>query len=140
MRIMALDPGRVRIGIAISDPSGTIASPLSFVNNNERLPKELEKLFRDYEPSLVLVGNPINMDGTKNAGNTLAEELKALVESVAGAPETILWDERMTTAESEELLISAGVSRKKRKLLNDKIAASLILRDYLNRNSGGKKQ
>lgn len=139
MRIMALDPGRVRIGVAVSDPSGTIASPLSFINNNERLPKELEKLFKDYEPSLLLVGNPINMDGTKNAGNTLAEELKALVESAPGAPEVILWDERMTTAESEELLISAGVSRKKRKLLNDKIAASLILRDYLNKTTGEKK-
>lgn len=139
MRIMALDPGRARIGVAVSDPSGTIASPLSFVNNNERLPKELEKLFKDYEPSLVLVGNPINMDGTKNAGNTLAEEVKKIVESVPGAPEVLLWDERMTTAESEELLISAGVSRKKRKLLNDKIAASLILRDYLNKKTGEKK-
>lgn len=139
MRIMALDPGKVRIGVAVSDPSGTIAAPVSFVNNNERLPKELERLFKDYVPSLVLVGNPVNMDGTKNAGNTLAEELKALAESVPGAPEVILWDERMTSAESEELLISAGVSRKKRKLLNDKIAASLILRDYLNRNAGGRK-
>ncbi|MCE5299491.1 MAG: Holliday junction resolvase RuvX [Spirochaetia bacterium] len=138
MRIIALDPGTVRIGVAMSDEARTIASPLSMILNNERFEKELLKLKEGYEFSTVLIGNPLNMDGTKNPKSTWADELKFRVEKAMPGMEIILWDERLSSAEAEEILLSANVSRKKRKEVRDKIAAALILKSYLDKTGRNK--
>lgn len=133
-RIMALDFGEVRIGIAFSDLLQTIASP--FQTYKRKSPEEDLKYFlslvKEKEVSKIVLGFPVNMDGsvgeralkTKEFGEELSKATGLSVEYV---------DERLTSVEAEEILISSGVRREKRKQVIDKIAAALILESYLNR-------
>ncbi len=131
---MALDFGEVRIGIAFSDLLQTIASP--FQTYKRKSPEEDLKYFlnlvKEKEVSKIVLGFPVNMDGsvgeralkTKEFGEELSKATGLSVEYV---------DERLTSVEAEEILISSGVRREKRKQVIDKIAAALILESYLNR-------
>ncbi len=131
---MALDYGDVRIGIAFSDLLQTIASPFQ-TYRRKTLPEDLNyflNLVKEKEVSKIILGLPVNMDGsageralkTKEFGEELSKTTGLEVEYV---------DERLTSVEAEEILISSGVRREKRKEVIDKIAAALILESYLNR-------
>ena len=132
-RIMCLDYGDVRIGIAFSDLLQTIASPHSTYtrkNLDEDL-KFFETLAKMQDVELVVIGLPYNMDGsvgeriekTKEFGKILSEKLNLPIEYV---------DERLSSVEAEDILAEAHVPAIKRKGLIDKIAAGIILQNYLN--------
>lgn len=132
MRVMALDVGRRKIGIAISDALGITAQPLETLNRRDknRDLERIKKIVGDMSVSKIVVGLPLNMDGT--AGNQ-AKEIYRFVEGLKEELETPvqLWDERLSTMEANRVLLQADLSRKKRRKLDDKIAAQLILQSYL---------
>lgn len=131
---MALDYGDVRIGISLSDLLKTIASPYE-TYKRKNLEEDINyfiNLTKEKEVTKIIIGLPLNMDGsagervnkTKKFGELLAKKTGLEIEYV---------DERLTSVEAEEILIKSKVRRDKRKVLIDKIAASLILESYLNR-------
>ena len=132
MRILALDHGTVRIGVAVSDEMKMIATPLEFIPA-EPLAKFLERLkeiIRDKEVELILVGMPRNMDGSYGpAALKVREFVEALKEAVTIPIKTL--DERLTTVQANRLLIQANVRRDKRKEKVDKTAAAILLQSYL---------
>ena len=134
MRILALDAGEKRIGVAVSDPLGIIAQGVTVIMRKgpETDLNEIEKIVGEYKAESVVVGMPINMDGTKGRS---AEKVNEFVETLKGrlSIPVYTYDERLSTKESEKFLISADVSRKKRKSVIDKMAAQLILESYLER-------
>jgi len=132
MRIMGIDYGTKRIGIAISDPSCTIAHPLETipVRKDGSHMELLGKIVRDYEITKVVVGLPVNMDGSMGESSRKVVEWSELLGRSLGVP-VELWDERLTTSEAHELLIRLEVKGRKRRHVIDKIAASIILQDYL---------
>lgn len=131
-RILGLDVGDKTIGVAISDLLGFIAQGVTTIRR-ESLDKDLEQLkeiINQYDVELIVVGMPKNMNGTigsqgqkvKDFGNFLKKRIK---------PDIVYWDERLTTVEAERTLIEADISRKKRKKVIDKLAATYILQSYL---------
>lgn len=134
MRILALDTGEKRIGVAVSDPLGIIAQGVTVIarRDPETDLNEIKKIVEEYKADSIVVGMPINMDGTKGKS---AEKVNEFVEALKGrlSIPVYTYDERLSTKESEKFLISANVSRKKRKQVIDKMAAQLILESYLER-------
>lgn len=132
-RIMGVDYGDVRIGIAMTDLSRTIASGLE-TYKRKSLKEDIEhlkQLIVEYKVKKVIFGLPLNMDGSKGI------RVQATYDFVANLLKTIdisieYVDERLTSVEAERFLISNDVSRKKRKDIIDKMSAVLILQDYLN--------
>ena len=135
MNVMAFDAGTVRIGVAVGDDSLKIALPVKYVENNPTLVSSIQKLFEEYSPETIVVGNPLNMDGSKNPNTKFADDLAGIIGAIAPAKKLVMWDERLTSAEAGEVMIKNGVSRKKRKKSADKIAAALILQSYFD-NAG----
>lgn len=132
MRILALDVGEKRIGVAVSDPLGITAQGLDTIQRTS-IDEDLAfiaKLAKEKEASEIVVGLPLNMNGTlsQNAKGVLIfiEKLKG----VTGVPINT-WDERLSTMQSERILLEADVSRKKRKGVLDKMSAQVILQGYL---------
>ena len=134
MRVLALDAGEKRIGVAVSDPLGIIAQGVTVITRKdpETDLNEIKRIVEEYKADSVVIGMPINMDGTKGKS---AEKVNEFVEILKGrlSIPVYTYDERLSTKESEKFLISADVSRKKRKQVIDKMAAQLILESYLER-------
>ncbi len=137
MRKMSLDLGDRRIGIALSDLMGIIASGYETYTRCGNAQKDLDyivSLIKEKQVDTVVLGLPVNMDGTEGERALLSrefgEKLKALVDVKVD-----FLDERLTTVSAERLLISADVRREKRKTVIDKIAATIILQDYLDMHS-----
>ncbi len=130
MLIMAFDAGTKRIGVAVGDENLPIASPVCCLENDGALGKKVKKLLEEYNPGKILIGNPISLDGTERKKD-FVEAFKNEIRELAGDREVIMWDERFTSRDAEEILIKADVSRKKRKKYVDKLAAVIILRSYL---------
>ncbi len=132
MRILALDVGDVRIGVAVSDPLEVIAQPLASVKRtsvNEDV-ESIKRLAEEHETGKIVVGVPKTLD---DKVGIQAQKVLDFIESLRKALEIpiVLWDERLTTAEAERALIEADMSRRKRKKVIDKVAAVLILQGYL---------
>lgn len=134
MSVLALDVGTKRIGVAVADPSGTFALPVTVIERTN-LRADLERivaLAREYNAQEMIVGDPVTLSGQRGPA---AEKIDRFVEQLRrvfpGAIERV--DERMTTAQATKTLISADVSRAKRKTVVDKMAAALILESYLAR-------
>lgn len=134
MRIMGLDVGSKTVGIAISDELGWTAQGLKTLKIDEEKNKfgfeEIGQLIKEYGITQVVIGLPKNMNGSigprGEASKRYAEEIENRF-----FVSTILWDERLTTMAAERVLLEADVSRKKRKKVIDKMAASMILQGYL---------
>ena len=134
MRIMGLDVGSKTVGVSLSDAFGWTAQGLKTIQINEDKGEygfeEIGTLIEENEVSKVVVGLPKNMNGTigprGEASQFYADELNKRF----GVP-VVLWDERLTTVAAERVLLEADVSRKKRKKVIDKMAASMILQGYL---------
>lgn len=132
MRVLALDHGTVRIGLALSDPTGSIAQPMSFwpaVPLEDFLVK-LQALIREKEVERIVVGMPRNMDGSYGAAAQKVEEFVAALRQVVEVG-IELWDERLTSVQANRLLIDGGVRREKRKQKVDALAAAVLLQSYL---------
>jgi putative holliday junction resolvase len=131
-RVLALDYGTVRIGVALSDEMGWTAQPLETLNRRtlDRDIAHIAYLVGTYAVRQVLLGFPIQLDGREGPAIQAMREFQARLEQGVPVP-VILWDERLTTKAAEDLLIAADVSRKKRKGVVDRIAASILLQSYL---------
>lgn len=138
MRVMALDLGDSRIGIALSDPMKIIANGYETYTRikDERDFTHIVNIVKEKEVEIVVIGLPINMDGTMGErvekSKVFGEKLKPLL------PENVkidYIDERLTTVSAEKMLIDADVRRDKRKTVIDKIAATIILQSYLDKYS-----
>lgn len=134
MKIVGLDLGSKTLGIALSDPSGIIATKLTtitFPNNDyEYAIKELFVILKDVEIDKFVLGLPKNMDGSLGFQAQTSLNFKIKLEEKF-QKDVILWDERLTSKMAESLMISADLSRKKRKTKVDFVAATIILQSYL---------
>ena len=131
-RILALDHGTKRIGIAVSDELKVIAQPLEFVRASplDSFLTRLRQLIVEKEVELILVGLPRNMDGSFGpAAQKVEEFVNWLKQSVTVPIKT--WDERLTSVQANRLLIQADVRRQARKEKVDKMAAAILLQSYL---------
>ncbi|MFD2116424.1 Holliday junction resolvase RuvX [Paenibacillus yanchengensis] len=135
MRVLGIDYGDRNIGIAVSDAFKWTAQGLEVVTKR-RDEGELERiaqLIHEHEVSEIIVGLPKNMNGTIGPRGEISIAFAKQLEDKFGIP-VHLWDERLTTVAAEKLLIDADVSRKKRKAVIDKMAATIILQNYLDFN------
>ncbi len=134
MRILSVDYGDVRTGLAISDLLGLIASPLpTFKTRSMRSAIDyIADVARENEVDRIVVGLPLNMDGSEGERARKTRAFARVLERVCAVP-VILEDERLTSVEAENILIEGNVKRDKRKQLLDSMAARLILQSYLDR-------
>lgn len=131
-RIMGIDIGEKRIGIAISDQLGITAQGVeTYSRNNENDAEYIVERAKELGAELIVAGLPLNMNGSEGPSAKMAREFMGKVSSLGMPVEFI--DERLTTVSAERMLISADVSRKKRRQVVDKIAAVYILRTYLDK-------
>lgn len=131
-RILALDYGTKRIGVALSDELGWTAQPLETFERRtlERDIAHIQDLVRTHEVGQVLLGLPLRLNGKEGPAVQAVHEFVARLGEALPVP-IVTWDERMTTKAAEELLIAADVSRKKRKGVVDRVAAAILLQSYL---------
>ena len=134
MRIMAIDYGDARTGVAISDPTGLLAGYTEVIHSRkgEQVCARLAELVEQYKVEELVMGFPRNMDGTEGPR---AELYRAFAGAVAGATglTPVLWDERRTTIEAHDILHASGKKMKNHKKTVDAVAATLILEGYLTR-------
>ena len=131
-RILALDLGKRRIGLAISDPLGITAQGLpNLVRTTKRADLALlQQLIREREVGLVLLGNPIGMRGAEGRQSGWVREFAEAIEKYTGLP-VKLWDERLTSVEAGRVLRSSGISIEKRAAAIDRLSAVILLQSYL---------
>lgn len=131
-RILGLDYGSRRLGFALSDPDGILATPLRVVSvtGDAHAANEIAKVCSETQAAKLVIGLPLQMDGTKGVQ---AQRVLALVETLSGrlAIPVETWDERLTTRSAENVLIEADTSRRRRKEVVDKLAATIMLQSYL---------
>lgn len=137
MKILAVDPGEKRIGLAISDPTGTIARPLMVIEHQARDldAQRIVDVARDEDVALIIVGQPLDSEGgvghQAKKSQRLAQAILDVLRSGKMECEVELWDESGTTQAALQSRVLMGVSRKKRKGHLDDVAASILLQDFL---------
>ena len=132
MRIMAIDYGDAHTGIAISDPTGFLTgfSTVITAYRPEVVVDNIVRLVQEHGVEELVLGHPINMDGTRGPRSEKAQAMAELLREATSLP-VVLWDERRTTIDAHQILINSGKNAKKRKKVVDAVAASLILEGYL---------
>jgi putative Holliday junction resolvase len=130
--VLAVDPGTRRVGLAISDPTGTIAQPLTTLvaEPQETLAERLAETARRNEATRIVVGLPRNLDGSIGDAARSARALADALRRASGLPVELV-DERLTTALAERSMIAGGVRRAKRRATIDQVAATLLLQSHL---------
>ncbi len=137
MRLLALDVGDRWVGMAVSDPTGSIATPLTVIRRTSKVEdfRRIGRLAREQGVDGLIVGHPLNDDGTASPQARRVERYAtALVEALEaeGLKLTVsLWDERMSTQRAEEIMREAGRKARERRTWIDAVAAAVILQDYL---------
>jgi putative Holliday junction resolvase len=141
MRILALDHGTKRIGVAVSDETRTIAQPLEFISAEPfaNFLARLRQLIQDKEIELILVGLPRNMDGSYGPAALKVQTFIAVLKDAVVVPIQTL-DERLTSVQANRILIQGGVRRDKRKEKVDKMAAAILLQSYLDGRGMGSME
>lgn len=132
MRIMAIDYGDARTGVAVSDPTGLLAGYTTVIQSHrgKEVAEEITRLVREQRVEELVMGFPRNMDGTEGPRAELYRTFAGLLEETVGMP-VRLWDERRTTIEAHAILHESGKRMKAHKKNVDAVAASLILESYL---------
>ncbi len=129
-RLLGVDYGDRRVGVALSDPTGSIASPLTVLPTPEAV-AGLARLAAEHRAAAVIVGLPLKLDGSDSPATAkaraFADRLRAALKNVP----VDLWDERFSTVTAEQALIEGGVRRERRKALVDGLAAQILLQHYL---------
>lgn len=144
MRIMGLDYGSKTVGVAVCDPLGFTAQAVETIvrkeeNKLRQTCRRLEELVREYEITSIVLGYPKNMDDSVGERAKKTEEFKAMLEKRTGL-RVVLWDERLTTVEADEILRESGVPASERKKVIDKVAAGIILQNYLDAMDAERKK
>jgi putative Holliday junction resolvase len=139
VRILAVDPGSKRVGLALSDPTGTIAQALATVPAEpvQSLATRLAEIARSHEAERIVVGLPRRMDGTRGPEAVAAGVLADRLRRASGRPVELV-DERLTTVAAERSLIAGGVRREKRRQSVDRVAATLLLQAHLDRRRNAR--
>lgn len=138
VRILGLDIGKKTIGVALSDEAWITAQPLLLIRRSS-LTKDLEdvlRIARENSVGRIVAGLPLNMDGTESSTTGFVLKFVELLRAKSPVP-VITWDERLSTAAVERVLIEGDVSRSRRKEVIDKMAASYILQGYLDSGAPG---
>lgn len=129
-RIMALDAGDKHIGVALSDPLGITAQGLTVLENSPELFSKIKEICQEYDVGQIVVGLPKNMDNTLGPRADWSQEFARRVAEETGLP-VEMEDERLTTAAATRVMLDADLSRGKRRKVVDKMAAVLILQNFL---------
>lgn len=142
MRVVGLDLGSKRIGVAISDVSGTIATPFIVIKRSKKKSldhEEILRIVRDEEAEAVVVGLPLSLSGDRGAMAKAAAKESEQIATVVQVP-VYLHDERLTTVEADRVLLEAHLRADERRLVVDKVAAAVMLQSWLDshRQSGGE--
>lgn len=134
MRTLGMDYGSKTLGISISDESKTLASPIETIRyeSKEELFLKIDKYFKEYNIDEIVLGNPLNLDGSISVRSEETFIFKSELEKRYNIP-VILEDERFTTVIVNKMLIENNTSRKNRKKVVDKLASTVILQGYLDR-------
>jgi putative Holliday junction resolvase len=143
VRALGVDLGTVRIGLALSDPSKLIASPHDTLEAGdvdaedwpERTAAVLADVARQTDADTIVIGLPRAMSGGDTAGAASARRVAAALEQVSDA-RIVVWDERLSSAEAERVLLGAGRRRAQRRTERDRVAAAIILQAWLQANAG----
>lgn len=132
MRILGLDHGTRRVGVAVSDEMHMIALPLEYIAPEPFADflARLKEILREKEIELILIGMPRNMDGSYGPAALKVQEFAAALKDAVTVP-LKLWDERLTTTQAQKFLIQGGMRRDKRKEKVDQTAAAILLQSYL---------
>ena len=141
MRILGLDYGSKRIGVAVCDELGITARGLATITRKNRRHdlEEIARFIRTYAVEKIVIGYPIRLDGTEGIQCDKINKFAQLLESAFSLP-VIKWDETLTTKEAEEILILSNMPRERRKSEIDKLAAGLILQGYLDSQGRYEKE
>jgi putative Holliday junction resolvase len=130
-KALGVDPGERRVGIAVSDDSGLIASPHSVIDRRREEPvARIAALCDELEIETIVVGLPVTLAGGEGASAEAARGLGAEIAAASGR-NLVYWDERFTSVQAEQSLLEAGVGRRRRRELTDKVAAAMMLQGYL---------
>lgn len=137
MRVCAIDYGDARTGLAVSDPTGLLAGHTETVHayRPEEVIARIAAVAAEYGVGKLVLGHPLNMDGTRGARAEKAEAFAERLRTETGLPVT-LWDERRTTIDAHQILRANGRNGRKRKDVVDAVAATLILDGYLSWERG----
>ena len=132
MKILAVDPGSKRLGIAVSDPTGTIARPLTVVKHVSREADAavIARLAEEQGAARILVGQALDEEGEPTFEGMRSARLAAAIQAKAELP-VELWDESFSTQDAQASRLAAGASRRKRRGHQDELAAAIILQSYL---------
>ena len=138
MRIMGLDYGSKTVGVALSDELLLTAQAREIIRRKEenklrRTLARIEELIQEFGVEKIVLGLPLNMDQTPSERSQLCLEFKDKIERRTGVP-VVMWDERLTTVEADEIMDEVGIKGRDRKEYVDMIAAQIILQDYLDNN------
>lgn len=132
-RILGLDPGERRIGVALSDPTGTIASPHSVIDRRDVDPAvAIRVLCEEHDVERIVIGLPTGLSGDEGPSARAARAFGSVVAEATGLP-VVYQDERFTTVTAEAVLLEGGMRRAKRRAVRDQIAAALILQSFIDR-------
>ncbi|WP_078577197.1 Holliday junction resolvase RuvX [Salipaludibacillus agaradhaerens] len=138
MKILGLDVGTKTIGVAVSDELGWTAQGVETIkreeNDLDKAFERLEELIAEHHIAKIVVGLPKNMNGTIGPSGEACQQFAKELSQRTGL-KVEMWDERLSTVAAERMLVSADVSRKKRKKVIDKMAAVMILQGYLDRQN-----
>ena len=132
MKIMAVDYGDARTGLAVCDRTEFLASPIGIIEEKS-LAKVAEKIVyasREYEVGMIVIGLPKNMDGSEGVRAEKSRRFKEMLEAECALP-VVLWDERRSSIEAHAILHASGKKEKKHRKTVDAVAATIILQDYL---------
>jgi putative Holliday junction resolvase len=129
-RVLALDHGTVRIGVAVSDAAGIVAHPRGYIDAGGSVIDRVRELITELEIERIVVGLPVSLDGSEGPPAVAARAFAAEIGELTGIP-TELVDERFTTAIAERALIETGTRRERRQRLRDGAAAAVLLQDWL---------
>ncbi|OLC26414.1 MAG: hypothetical protein AUG06_04680 [Actinobacteria bacterium 13_1_20CM_2_65_11] len=132
MRILAVDPGSKRVGVALSDPTETIAQALATVpaEPEDTLPRRLAEIAISHDAQRIIVGLPLRLDGTHGPEAATARRLADAIRRESHLPVELV-DERLTTAAAQRALIAGGVKRDQRRRGVDRVAATMLLQGHL---------
>ncbi len=141
-RVVALDVGDARIGVALSDPLGMFAQPLCTIRNQQHsVISELLALLREHEVGVVVLGLPYELDGSIGEQGRKVEAFQRRLEKAIAKHEDLaeiqitFWDERFSSAQANRLLVGSGLKNSERSAASDRVAAAIILESFLNSNS-----
>jgi putative Holliday junction resolvase len=140
MRILGLDYGRKRIGVAICDELGLVARSLLAIERKtiKKDMAEIEMLAHEYDVEKIVIGYPLTLDGKEGIQCKRVSKFSEMIEERLSLP-VVKWDESLSTKEAEDFLLEADMGRKKRRKRVDKLAAAIILQRYLDRVKAGSQ-